>query len=379
MTTTRFLHTADWQLGMRPRFLEEKDAQPRFVQSRIDAIRELAALSAKEACEFAVVAGDVWEHNALDRGIVRRSLEAMGEFACPVYLLPANHDPLDASSIYLSSVFEEHRPEEVHVLASSSPQLVRPDVEVVGVPWSAKHPGRDLVTEALRDLEGGADLVRVCVAHGMVDEAAPDPDDPALLSKHAMEAAIADHRVDYFALGDRHSVTRVAERIWYSGTPEATDYDETDSGKALVVELGEDGCRVSAHPVGRWRFVRETLRLNSTDDVDAARQWLDGLPDKGYTILKLALRGSLGLADKAKLDFHLAEAREVFAGLDIWQRHTDLVLVPDSLDLDELGLGGFAQATVDELEQLASSETQSAATAREALSLLYRLTRRVDE
>lgn len=196
----------------------------------------------------------------------------------------------------------------------------------------------------------------------MVDEAAPDPDDRALLSKHAMEAAIADHRVNYFALGDRHSVTQVEERTWYSGAPDASDYDETDSGKALVVAIGDADCSVSAHQAGRWRFVRETLRPNSSDDVVATQQSLDELPDKDYTILKLALRGSLGLADKAKFGFQLAEAREVFAGLDIWQRHTDLVVVPDSLDLDEFGLGGFAQATVDELKQLASSETESAAT-----------------
>ena len=55
--------------------------------------------------EFVVVAGDVFEHNQLDPRDISQSLEAMRGINVPVYLLPGNHDPLDASSVYTSALF----------------------------------------------------------------------------------------------------------------------------------------------------------------------------------------------------------------------------------------------------------------------------------
>jgi DNA repair exonuclease SbcCD nuclease subunit len=101
----RFIHTSDWQLGMTRAFLSE-EAGARFSQDRIDAIRTLGQLAAEHSADFIVVAGDVFESNQLSRQTVRRSLDALGQIAVPVYLLPGNHDPLDGSSIFLSAEFK---------------------------------------------------------------------------------------------------------------------------------------------------------------------------------------------------------------------------------------------------------------------------------
>ena len=60
----RFLHTADWQLGMTRHFLEG-EAQPRYAAARRDAVAALAGVAAETQAEFVVVAGDVFEHNQL--------------------------------------------------------------------------------------------------------------------------------------------------------------------------------------------------------------------------------------------------------------------------------------------------------------------------
>ncbi|HEY4378681.1 MAG TPA: hypothetical protein VGM93_16045 [Acidimicrobiales bacterium] len=44
---TRFVHTADWQLGMTRHFLGA-EAQARFSAARIDAIRTIGALAVAE-------------------------------------------------------------------------------------------------------------------------------------------------------------------------------------------------------------------------------------------------------------------------------------------------------------------------------------------
>jgi hypothetical protein len=64
VTAVRFLHTSDWQLGMKRVFLEG-DAQTLFSEARLDAVRRIGALTRDQDCAFAVVCGDVFESNRL--------------------------------------------------------------------------------------------------------------------------------------------------------------------------------------------------------------------------------------------------------------------------------------------------------------------------
>ena len=60
----RFVHTADWQLGMTRHFLNS-EAQPRYSAARRDVVAGLGPIAAETGAEFVVVAGDVFEHNQL--------------------------------------------------------------------------------------------------------------------------------------------------------------------------------------------------------------------------------------------------------------------------------------------------------------------------
>ena len=186
---TKFLHTADWQLGMTRHFLSD-EAQARFTAARIEAITTIGALAVDEGCSFVVVCGDVFESNQVERQVVVRSLEAMK--ATPgvtFYLLPGNHDPLDAASVFRSKSFVDNRPDNVVVLESSDPVLVTEDVEIVGAPWASKRPLVDLVTRSVAALPSDGTL-RVVVGHGSTDSLSPNPNDPALVALSGIEAAV---------------------------------------------------------------------------------------------------------------------------------------------------------------------------------------------
>ena len=58
----RFLHTADWHLGMTRRFLPP-EAQARYGDDRIQAVRDMAALASREDCAFVVACGDIFDSN----------------------------------------------------------------------------------------------------------------------------------------------------------------------------------------------------------------------------------------------------------------------------------------------------------------------------
>lgn len=354
------------------------ESQARFTEARLEAIRTIARIAHEEVCDCVIVAGDAFESNAIDRKTIARALDALAEFGeTPVVILPGNHDCLDASSVYSSKAWNEGCTPNVVVLRDSQPieiQGTGGSLQIVGAPWNSKRPLSDLVSEVCQGLDEG-DQIRIVVGHGSVDALSPDPNDPALIGLSLMEEAIRAGSVHYFALGDRHSTTEVGStgRIWYSGTPLQTDYDEMEPNKALVIELDRNRITVEPRLVGTWSFLRQRIDLNSAEDVVAVEQWFSELPAKTTTIVRLGLVGTVSLAEKARLDAILEDAESRLAALTISERRSDLVVAPDTIDIDALNLSGFASSAFEDLREQATSTDSAAQTAQDALGLMFRL------
>jgi DNA repair exonuclease SbcCD nuclease subunit len=377
----RFVHTADWQLGMTRHFLEG-EAQPRYSAARRDAVAGLGALAGEVGAEFIVVSGDVFEDNQLAPRVVSQSLEAMRAIGIPVYLLPGNHDPLDAASVYTSALFTAECPDNVTVLDCAGIHEVRPGVQIVAAPWRSKRPTTDLVAEVLADLPDDG-TTRILVAHGGVDTLDPDPTRPSLIRLAAVRAALDAGAIHYVALGDKHSRTEVGDtgRVWYSGSPEVTNYDdiEADPGHVLIVDVDEAdpgrAVSVQARHVGRWRFTTLRREVDDSRDIADLDLNLDLLADKDRTVVRLALTGTLTVTDRAALDACLDKYARLFAWLGLWERHSQLAVVPADGEFADLGIGGFAASAVNELVATArSGDGESALDAQGALALLLRLT-----
>ena len=369
----KFLHTADWQLGMARHYLGH-DAQARFSGARLDVIEQMARLAVNEQCEFAVVCGDVFESNQVQRQVLVRSFEKMAAFPqLNFFLLPGNHDPLDASSIYNSPTFIECCPGNVKVLKGFEPVQAAPGVELLPAPWPNKHPTTDLVEAACSGLEQSSSL-RIIVGHGAIDSMSPNPNDPKVIALERLEERISAGLIHYVALGDRHSTTNVGttDRVFYSGAPEPTDYDETNPGNVLIVDLGADHVDVAVKHLGTWRFLRRDWQMSSYKDIEALGEWLSSIEDKDRTIVKVSMVGQVSVDQKARLDELLEHHADLLAAIETWERHSDLVVIPDDADLDHFGLSGFAGEALTELRTLAE-QGDSAPAARDALALLYRL------
>lgn len=371
----RFLHTGDWQLGMTRHFFSE-GVQERFAQSRFDAIRELGRIAKEEDCKFMVVCGDVFESNLVDRKTVLRALEALKDVPIPVYLLPGNHDPLNAASVFRSKTFLERKPAHIHVIEDTDPIRIDDGIEIVGIPWTSKRPLQDLVSLTTERMESSVGTLRVCVAHGMVDKLSPNPDDPALIFLHSAENAISQKKIHYLALGDRHSLTKVGESgcIWYAGTLEQTDYNEVKPGLSLVVTINQEGVVTTKDVnVGRWKFIeRDQVDINTKEDIKAFREWLDHLEDKERTVVKLRLVGALSLSLHDELDELLSHFREILGAVET--RADNLAIMPEDADFKDLGFSGFASCTVDRLRSnVEESGDPDSITSRDALALLVRL------
>ena len=375
----KFVHSADWQLGMTRHYLSD-EAQARFSAARLDIIQQIGNIAIEEGCEFVVVCGDVFESNQVQRQVLVRALEKMAAIPkVTFFLLPGNHDPLDASSIYRSSTFTQRQPDNVKVLDGSEPVPVVPGVQLIPAPWCNKHPTTDLVDAACKGL-GPTNAVRIVVGHGAIDSMSPSPDDPKLIAVGPLEERIKSGLVHYVALGDRHSTTDVGAtgRVRYAGAPEPTDYTETglgnvtETGPGNVLVVDTDNMTVDIRHVGTWRFVRRDWQLSADKDIDALEEWLSGLDDKDRTIVKVSVVGQVSVGQKARLDSVLEHNADLLAALETWDRHSDLVVIPDDADLDHFGLSGFAHEALFDLREMAESGEQALA-ARDALALLYRL------
>ena len=371
----RFLHTSDWQLGMTRHFLSE-GAQERYSQARFDAIWTMGRVAKDQNCQFMLVCGDAFESNLVDRKTVARAMEALKEVSVPVFILPGNHDTLSAASVYRSSTFIERKPPQVQVIETAAPIKVAEGVELVGAPWMSKRPVANPIENALNELTPASGIVRICMGHGAVDTLTPDRETAGVIAVAALERAIGEGKIHFVALGDRHSLTKVGigNRIWYSGTPEATDFAETQSGYAQVVEVGDGQVSTKAVQVGQWRFVeRSRVDLNTTKDVEALRKSLEDIENKDRTVVRLNLVGSLSLSLRAVLQTHFDVAKDVFGAFDV--REDELFVLPDDTDFADLGFSGFADATVKRLRAKTTEDGNEGAVARDALMLLLRLAR----
>jgi DNA repair exonuclease SbcCD nuclease subunit len=334
----------------------------------------MGRIAKEENCQFMLVCGDAFESNQVDRKTVARALEALKEVPIPVFILPGNHDPLNAASVYRSSTFIEREPEHVRVVETAAAITVGEGVELVGAPWMSKRPVANPIEAVLEDLHPATGMTRICMAHGGVDLFTPDRDAPGVIAVATLERALEEGKIHFVALGDRHSLTKLGsgDRIWYSGTPEATDFSEIESGYAQVVEIVENRVSTKAVKVGQWRFIeRSRVDLNTAEDVEALRTSLDSIEGKELSVVRLKLVGSLSLSFKGVLQSHLDAAKDLFGAFDV--REDDLLVLPEDADFADLGFSGFADATVKRLRTKIEGGGEEGRLARDALMLLLRL------
>ena len=269
----------------------------------------------------------------------------------------------------------------VGAFGRSEPQSIvttHPGVEIHAAPWTSKRPVEDLVGTVCDELGHGPERLRILVGHGAIDSVVPDFDNPAVISHERVERAISEGRLHYLALGDRHSKTDIGDtgRIWYSGAPEATDFIETAPGFVLAVDIeGSGSIEVREHSVGRWIFVDEQFELTGQADLDLLSAFLDQHNVKERTIVRLSLKGALGLTAHAAMEDLLNDHGTRYAALELSERDANLVVLPEESDLDGMGLSGFAQTAYERLRELTTVPGEEARAASHALALLYRMTR----
>jgi DNA repair exonuclease SbcCD nuclease subunit len=197
-------------------------------------VRALAATIGDLAADAVAIAGDLFDHNRVPAGLAAGLLAALAEPGVPLVVLPGNHDPLTAGSIYR----RVESPPNLFVLGLHGPEVVLAGTWTVTgrahldygdfAPLDIPDPAADPAV--------ASPLSRVVLAHGHYDlagEAAARHRPGWLITGHELDRLAAT----YVGLGhwDRAFEVRPSgPPTYYSGSPWL-------AGSVNVVDLRPDG------------------------------------------------------------------------------------------------------------------------------------------
>ncbi|MEW6264154.1 MAG: DNA repair exonuclease [Thermodesulfobacteriota bacterium] len=365
----KFLHTADWQIGLKAKAVGQAGSRVR--EERLAAARRVVTLANKEKVDFLLLAGDVFEDNGVDRYLVQQVGDVLARAAGPVYIIPGNHDPAVPGSVWDHPVWRSSR--RLQVLMEKAAVNI-PGGRLYPCPLKEKSSGLD-PTAWIKAEKG--DAVRIGLAHGTVESAPVEEQDHPISRRAASKLGL-----DYLALGHWHSTAFFPEddgavRLAYSGTPEPTGFAERDSGHVLLVEIAQTGARpeIKKVPTGRLKWETREIEIAGGESWPAIKKELASWSDPESSLLEIRLQGLLEAShrEEPELIDQMLQSKFLFSRLDA----THLTPSPE----DEgwvAGLPvGIVRETAERLRRIAAGrETASDLTpqiAAQALLELYAL------
>jgi DNA repair exonuclease SbcCD nuclease subunit len=181
-------------------------------------LRAVLAYARSVTADAVILAGDTFDNHMVTAATIDRAGQLLADAGLPVLILPGNHDPVTADSVYVRGGY---------AAIPGLSILGLTDTGVVGFParqleiWGNAH--RDYHDMApLRDPRPRRTRWQIAVGHGHYEppETFANPLRPSWLIS---DAAIAATGADYVALGHWDRPAQVGNGVvpaYYSGSPE---------------------------------------------------------------------------------------------------------------------------------------------------------------
>jgi len=180
-------------------------------------LRSVLVTARAARADVVLLAGDTFENNQLGQAILERARGLLADADLPVVILPGNHDPALADSVFVRGGFAELQ--HVSILGVTHDEAVPfPvfDLEIWG------HAHRDYYSMApLRGPRPRSTRWQAAMAHGHYEPPATRAN-PLRPSWVFSDEEIAATGADYLALGHWDRAVRVGNGVvpaYYSGSP----------------------------------------------------------------------------------------------------------------------------------------------------------------
>lgn len=368
----RFLHTADFQIGMKA--IHVGAVAEKVREQRLESVCRLVNVAKENRAEFILVAGDLFEDNGIDRTQVLKLVDILERFGGPVFIIPGNHDPLVPGSVWAHSAWKGAP--HIKVLAAVRPEAI-PGGLIYPCPIKDKYSTKDPTLWIPSESVAGA--IRIGIAHGNV-EGLPQTEPDHRIARNAADRA----QLDYLALGHWHSTSTYTDaggvtRMAYSGTPETSSFGERDSGNVLLVEIDSPGAvpKISVIKTGKYRWETMSKEIMISGNLTAIRSEIEGLPSPGDILLNLSLKGVLrteDIPDLRRLE-DVLQTRFAFVQID----SDALRPAPDDETWIENLPAGYIREAAANLQKIALSNRSDAPIAARALLELFVISSEVSQ
>lgn len=344
---TRFLHTADWQLGKPYGTMEDAEKREPAKVARLDVLDRIGELVKSEGARFVLVAGDLFDSLHPSKTTVSAAFNKIGKWKVPVYAIPGNHDFGGQGGAwdqpYLRKEMEQQAP-NFHIILKREP-LVLDDIVLLPCPLLSRTDHADpslwiqQVDFSRPEFQGKP---RIVLAHGTVQGFSSSSDEDggvSVTSNHIRHENLPLGEIDYVALGDWHGMRECAPKVWYSGTPEVDRFpkgQDNKPGYTLSVDVGRGQAPSIRHIATtslQWH-VRD-FSVNSDEDVQMIEAQLGALLEKRVNedLLQLTVNGKLGIEANQRLE----ELIETIRGRIIRvKRYGEVQIVPSEAEMVRL-------------------------------------------
>lgn len=347
----RFLHSADWQIGKVFRFVDDS-TMGLLQEARLAAITRLGEKAIELGAKHILVAGDVYDMEALSPRSLNQPLERMRNFeGVTWHLMPGNHDPHRPHGLW-DQLMRRGVPNNVLVHLSAQPRTFESErFAVLPAPLQYRRTLQDPMAY-MDDAETPDNIIRLGLAHGTVRGfGSDDKDVPNFISPNRPDTA----GLAYLALGDWHGQKKINDKVWYSGTHEIDAFDVEGGGQALCVEIEGANAAPVVTPIeiGHYRWITFRQQINSREEIDALVATLRGSgEDLSRNLVRLLVEGTVSLQDRQYFEEQVIE--RVSAALCYLRvDETRLFPNPSEEDLDQIDRGGFVRTAADILRQKA--------------------------
>lgn len=290
----RFIHSADWQLGAR--FSQFGPSAGRLRAARLETLKRCLDLADKHNADAFLIAGDLFEDNQVDDGLVRTALDLFrAHAALPIYIVPGNHDPFSGpDSVWQRKVFVS-APANVHVIREPGVTDLGGNARLLAAPLRQKLSSHDpslKLAELASTLP--ADVIKIGITHGaLAIESKHQPNDFPIALNAATRASL-----DYLAIGHWHNWLAGTDggKIVMPGTPEPDRFTNEDSGHVALVEIDSPGhpARIQKLPVSTlsWRALAFDFLSLEASRTSLATTLAELAQVANRTVLRVTLTGT---------------------------------------------------------------------------------------
>jgi DNA repair exonuclease SbcCD nuclease subunit len=378
---TRFLHTADLQIGKPFADFDDPHNRALLQQERLNVLARIAQAASDHHAEFLLIAGDLFDSPTVTKATVSAACSAIGKLGIPVFAIPGNHDHGGPSSIWSQPFFQREQASlapNLRVLLSLEP--VELDTAIIYPCPLLRRAETTDPTLWLRAPEMAArppgNKTRIILAHGSVQDFGTAEDD-ALVTNLIDLARLPQEGFDYIALGDWHGTKQIGPKAWYAGTPERDRFPRGDTNQPghvlAVTAAAQESPQVAMIPTSRFRWNRVDFHFSGDQSLPPLRNQIEHLLENRVQedVLHLELDGSLGVEAFAQLETLVEELRARLLRLKLSNR---TVLAPTDAELEALTnrMGDpLISRVAAQLAALAGGSTEDAEAARVALRELH--------